>query len=317
MQLTFRPIRPEEISEASYLVDAAYEPQIREIYGENSPLRKWRHYEESKIESYVEREPDGVRVGVWRDKLITFNVCRSYGYLGWFHTLAVHPTFQKRGLGQQAVADAESYLAQQGVTAVGLMTWPTAIKNLAFYQHLGYRLDGLSIYAYRHTDTPIITGRSPFYTQRYTSIPAAETGRVESAIRALCQSISLGLDYLPLISWASTKPYAETLLIWRNGSLAALAQSYFFPKMHWAEGKLLLLKPGLSPSDIRWVLEHLRIWTISHNREAFGLPVDLTTNFASAHLLPTGFRFFAESMVNLVKGDDLPPAQLHFVRFGG
>jgi hypothetical protein len=64
MQLILRPIRPEEIPEASHLVDAAYEPQIREIYGENSPLGKWRHYEESKIESYVEREPDGVRVGV-------------------------------------------------------------------------------------------------------------------------------------------------------------------------------------------------------------------------------------------------------------
>ena len=258
-----------------------------------------------------------MRVGVWRDKLVTFNVCRSYGNLGWFHTLAVHPKFQKRGLGRQAVADAESYLGGQGVTAVGLMTWPTAIGNLAFYQLQGYRLSGHSIYAYRHADSPIISGRSPFYTQLFDGVPAGERKRIESAIRALCQSISLGLDYLPLIKWAQDKPFAETLLIWRNGSLAALAQAYFFSGAHWTEGKLLLLRPGLTPADLLWVLEHLRLWSQSHHRDTFGLPVDITTDFAGKYLLPHGFRFFAESMVNLVKGDDLPPAQHHFVRFGG
>lgn len=317
MQLTFRPIRPEEISEASYLVDAAYEPQIRKIYGEGSPLQRWRHYSEDKIESYVEREAEGVRIGTWQDKLITFNVCRSYGGLGWFHTLAVHPKFQKRGLGKQAVADAEAYFSRRGVTSVALMTWPTAIGNLAFYQQLGYRLIGQSLYAYRHTETPIITGRSPFYTQLSGSVPIAETGRIENAIRALCQSISLGLDYTPLIAWANNKSFAETLFIWRNGSLAALAQFYFLPHAHWAEGKLLLLRPGLSASDVIWVLEHLRLWARSHHRDAFGLPVDITTDFARTFLLPNDFRFFPESMVNMVKGDDPPPAQFHFVRFGG
>ncbi len=317
MRLSFRPIRPEEIPAASALVDAAYAPKVRKIYGENSRIRKWRHYDETKIESYVSREAAGVRVGLWRDKLLTLNVCRSYGSLGWFHTLAVHPQFQKRGLGRQAVTDAEAYLTARGVTAIGLMTWPMAIDNLAFYLHQGYHLGGLSVYAYRDTARPIIHGASPFYAHLYASTSAAEENRVQNAIRALCQNIAVGLDYSAWVRWARQQPFAETLLLWRDGSLQALALAYFLPNADWAEGKLLLFHPALTLTDKLWTLEHLRLWVRSRQRSPFGFSVDLTTDFASAALLSHGFRLFPESMTNMVKGDALPDSSLHFVRFGG
>ncbi len=317
MRLTFRPIQQDEIAEASRLVDAAYAPQMREIYGD-SPRGRWRHYDEAKIESYVEREAEGVRVGLWEDRIVTFNVCRSYGNMGWFHTLAVHPQFQGRGCGRQAVEDAETYLTSRGVGAIALMTWPTAIKNLAFYQRQGYRLTGLSVYAYRGVEGPAIApGVSPFYAHLYASLSPQEQDRAQNAIRALCQKISMGLDYSQWVTWAHRQSFAETLLLWRNGRLEALATSYFFPNAHWAEGKLLLLHPGMSVSDKLWVLEHLKLWAISHNRTTFGLSVDLASDFASAILLPSGFRFFAESMATMVKGDAPPDPGLHFVRFGG
>ncbi len=316
MRLTFRPIRPDEITQASHLVDAAYAPQRRSLYG-NTRLGHWQHYAEAKIESYVEREPEGVRVGLLDNDIVAFNVCRSYGRLGWFHTLAVHPHFQGRGLGQQAVADAEAYLTHRGVTAIALMTWPTAISNLAFYQRLGYRLRGLSVYAYRGTNTSIISGRSPFYATAYETVRTEERAWVEDAVRVLCQRIMPGLDYLPWLTWALEKDFAETLLFWRGQRLFALALAYFFPGTSWAEGKLLLIHPDLALPDHLWILEHIRFWAHAHGRDMFGLPVDLSSDFARQALLPYGFRFYPESMVNLVKGDDLPDPALHFVRFGG
>ena len=317
MRINFRPIRPEEIPAASLLVDAAYAPQVREIYGDNSRQGRWRHYDEAKIESYVAREPEGVRVGVWKEKLVSFNVCRSYGAFGWFHTLAVHPKFQGMGLGRQAVADAELYLAGRGVTSIALMTWPGAIKNLAFYQLLGYRLRGISVNAYRNVDKPVVTGASPFYAQLYASALPQDAQRVQQAVRALAQNIWLGLDYLPWVQWALHQSFAETLLLWRDGQLQALALYYFFSKSYLAEGKLLLLHPSLSHSDKLWVLEHIRLWAKSQQRDVFGLPVELTSTFAQQILLPHGFKFYPESMANMVKGDDPPDSAHHFVRFGG
>ena len=316
MRLTFRPIRPHEIIEASHLVDAAYAPQLRTLYG-NTRLGRWRHYDETKIESYVEREPEGVRVGVLDGKIIAFNVCRSYGRLGWFHTLAIHPRYQGQGLGRQAVADAESYLAGQGVSSFALMTWPTAIPNLGFYLRQNYSVKGVSVYAYRGADTPIISGRSPFYATTYDATPAEDLPRVNDAVRVLCHRIMPGLDYVPWLEWARQKAFAETLLLWHDHQLYALAITYRFSTTTWIEGKLLLIHPGLVLPDHLWILEHIRYWSRSHRRDAFGLPVDLSSDFARQALLPSGFRFYPEAMVNLVKGDELPDPALHFVRFGG
>ncbi len=315
--LRFRPIRPNEIPEASSLVDAAYKPQIETIYSESSPLHRWRHYDETKIQSYVEREPKGVRVGLWQGRIVTFNVCRSYGRLGWFHTLAVHPEFQGRGWGKEAVRDGEAYLESQGVSTIAMMTWPTAIRNLAFYQLLGYRQGGLSLYAYRQTSTAILTGRSPFYASVDTMRDGPYADQTTKAVRALCSQIMPGLNYLPWVLWARKKPFAETLLLWREGKLQALALFYFFHGMHWAEGKLLLLAPGLSATAHRWVLEHIRLWVLRRGRDAFGLPVDLSGRLVRDVLLPAGFRLYPESMVNMVKGEALPDPDLHLVRFGG
>ncbi len=315
MQLTFRPLRVKEVSKASHLVDAAYAPQVQKLYGNHSHLRKWQHYEEAKILNFMQREPEGVRVGVWRDQILTFHVCRSYGSLGWFHTLAVHPEFQRRGLGRQAVADAEHYLYDCSVSTIALMTWPMAVNNLAFYQRLRYRFGGISLYAYRNSDDPIITGRSPFYTSIFDQDSTKDIQL--DAIHSLCQQISPGLDYRSWVIWAQQANAGETLLIWRRRQLHALALNYFLPHAHWTEGKLLLLHPGLDESEKLWILEHLRLWTRARHRSAFGFPVDLGGSFIRDCMLSHGFRLFPESMANLFKGSPLPHPDLHFVRFSG
>ena len=141
--------------------------------------------------------------------------------------------------------------------------------------------------------------------------------RIGTAIQRLCDRIMPGLDYLPWLNWAREHDYAETLLIWRNQQLFALVLNYFFPTAHWAEGKLLLIHPHLSLPDHLWILEHIRLWVRSRHRDAFGMPITLDTDFASTALLPHGFRLYAESMINMVKGDDPPDPGLHFVRYGG
>jgi len=316
MRLTFRPIRSDEISEASHLVDAAYAPQLRKLYGD-TPRGRWRHYDEAKIESYVSREAKGVRVGVWRDKFITLNICRSYGSLGWFHTLAVHPDYQRRGLGKLAVKDAERYLGQQGVTSIGMMTWAMAVNNLAFYLQQGYRLAGLSVYTYRDAARPMMSGRSPLLAQFSASVKEEDRVRVRRSIRSLCHQVSAGLDYLPWIDWAHAQSFAETLLLWKDNALCALAIAYFLPNAHWMDGKLLLLSPSLNHEETLWVLEHLLHWARFQQRTFFGFSVDLATSFVQNILLPQHFSLYPEAMINLVKGNDLPDPSYHFTRFGG
>ena len=316
VSITFRPLQPEEITAASQLIDAAYIPQMKKLYGATQ-RGNWQSYNPAKIKSFVQREPAGVRAGVWQDQLLTLNICRSYGSLGWFHTLAVHPQYQNRGLGRAAVQDAEHYLQQQGVRSIALMTWPTALKNLGFYQKLGYHLGGLTVYAYRQAPQPIARGASPFYATLYASMLPQDAARAQNGVRALCQAIAPGLNYLPWVQWAQQQNFAETLLLWQNGSLRALALSYFWPEAHWVEGKLLLLHPALTLQEKEWVLEHLRLWARAQHRTTFGLPVDLHTDNARTLLLPQHFQLFPESMITMSKGEALPDARHHFVRFGG
>ncbi|HEY52305.1 MAG TPA: GNAT family N-acetyltransferase, partial [Caldilineae bacterium] len=161
MNLLFRPIEASEIPALCKLVDIAYARQVKRLFGD-SRRGRWVHYAESKVQTYQEREPEGVRVGLLAGEIVSASVSRSFGSLGWFHTLAVHPQHQSAGLGRQAVQDAEDYLTARGAAIIGLMTWPAALDNIGFYQSLGYRAAGLSVYAYRRSHIALVTGRSPF-----------------------------------------------------------------------------------------------------------------------------------------------------------
>lgn len=317
MKLQLRPAAAADIPAISELIDAAYAPQVRRLFGD-SPRGHWGHYDEGRVSGYLQREQEGVRVGITQNRLVSVCVCRSYGAIGWFHSLAVHPEMQHRGFGRQVVSDAQSYLSARGVQTMALMTWPDAVNNIGFYQHLGYRPVGLSLYAYRLTPTALATGRPPLRSTLLSRLNDQACRQAIDAAKTLGDSLMPGLDYRPWIHWTLNRGSGDVLVIWREQQPVALALAYHSgAKMDWLEGKLMMISPESTPHEVAWILELVRRWAVELHCTSFGFPVDITHSATAEWCQRFGFRLFGDSMLNLLRGGPWPPDGIHLVRFSG
>jgi len=298
------------------LVDVAYARQVNRLFG-NSKRGRWAHYAESKVAAYLQQEPEGVRVGLVDGELVSVSVSRSFGSLGWFHSLAVHPQHQGNGLGRQTVQDAQDYLAARGATTIGLMTWPAAMDNIGFYQGLGYRAAGLSVYAYRRSHIALITGQSPFDVVMLSSLWGNNRVAAIETIRELCVDVMPGLDYTPWLIWMVKQRLGDVMLFGRQDRLVGLALCNTAHRSDWLEGKLLLSHPDTDDSERLWMLEHLRKWAAKQHRGSFGFPLDLMHADNASLLQRNDFRLFHDSMLNMLRGEPWPQPGAHLVRFSG
>ena len=312
----FRPIEASEIPIMCKLVDVAYARQVKRLFG-NSQRGRWVHYAESKAQTYCQREPEGVRVGLLDGNIVSASVSRSFGSLGWFHTLAVHPQQQGNGIGRRAVEDAQDYLGARDATIIGLMTWPTSLDNIGFYQSLGYRAAGLSVYAYRRSHIALITGQSPFDVVLLSSLWGNNRVAAIETIRELCSDLMPGLDYTPWLIWAVKQRMGDVMLFGRQDRLVGLALFYTAHRSDWLEGKLLLSHPDISDSERLWMLEHLRKWAAKQHRGSFGFPLDLMNADSASLFQQNDFRLFHDSMLNMLRGEPWPLPGAHLVRFSG
>lgn len=316
MNLIFRPLEASEIPALCKLVDVAYARQVKRLFGD-SRRGRWLHYAESKVQAYHQREPEGLRVGLADGEIVSVSISRSFGSLGWFHTLAVHPRRQGDGLGRQAVRDAEDYLVARGAVVLGLMTWPAALDNIGFYQSLGYRAAGLSVYAYRRSHIALVTGQSPFDVVMLSALWGNTRVAAIEAVRELCADVLPGLDYAPWLTWTVKQRQGDVMLFGRQDRLVGLGLCYTAHRSDWLEGKLLLMHPDISEGERLWMLEHLRKWAAKQHRGSFGFPLDLMHAESASLFQHNGFRLFHDSMLNMVKGVPWPLPGAHLVRFSG
>jgi ribosomal protein S18 acetylase RimI-like enzyme len=318
MKLWFRPATPADVPAMCAVIDAAYAPQVRRLYGD-SPRGRWQPFNPERLRLYLGREPDGVRVGIWQDRLVTVCVCRRYGSLGWFHSLAVHPDVQGRGFGTQVVHDAETYLTSRGVHSIGLMTWPDAVNNIGFYHKLGFRAVGLSLYVYRPTWGPVVPGRLPteaLQTALLSRLPEAERNQALSAAAAIGDALLPGLDYSSWLQWTVDRQMGDVLLAWHQGRPLALALAYTRPENDWLEGRLLLMAPSMTAEQAALFLEQVRRWAVARRLGHFGFPTDIMQPTAADLFDRLGFRLYGDAMLNLARGP-WPTAGVHAVRLGG
>lgn len=318
MNLRFRAATPADVPAMCAVIDAAYAPQVRRLYGD-SPRGRWQPFNPERLRLYLSREPEGVRVGLWQDRLVTVCVCRRHGSLGWFHSLAVHPDVQGRGLGTQVVHDAEAYLTGHGVRTIGLMTWPDAVSNIGFYHKLGFRAVGLSLYVYRSTWGPVVPGRLPrdgLETAFFSRLSEAERNRALGAAAAIGDALLPGLDYSGWVQWTVTQRLGDALLAWDGERPLALALAYVRPENDWLEGRLLLMAPEMTAEQAALFLEHVRRWAMAYRLSHFGFPTDIMQPTAVDRFSRLGFRLYGDAMLNLARGP-WPTVGVHAVRLGG
>ncbi len=72
------------------------------------------------------------------NRLIASVMVGHDGHRGWVYYLAVHPDYQRQGVGKAVMAEAERWLTARGVWKLHLMVRQSNLAVQGFYESLGF-----------------------------------------------------------------------------------------------------------------------------------------------------------------------------------
>ena len=93
------------------------------------------------IERKLKVDPDLFLVGVIEDNIVASIMGGYEGHRGWVNYLAVKPSQQRKGLGQQLMQETETLLKQKGCPKINLQVRTSNPSVIAFYEAIGYAND--------------------------------------------------------------------------------------------------------------------------------------------------------------------------------
>lgn len=201
-----RLMAPTDADEVRFLDQAAFgDWMYRRRYNEPMPQRT-----RANILSLWSRDPQGCFVAEADGRPVGYVFSRTWGRVGWFGTIGVHPQFQRKGIGRALVQASVEYLDRRGCTTIGLGTMPEEPDNVALYARCGFRPDHLTVVLAlsaapaSHPPDHALFGSLP---------PSTQARLLQEAVPRICAEVRPGLDYAPEVRAAAQDGYGETLLL--------------------------------------------------------------------------------------------------------
>ena len=232
-----RPMTPADADTVRHLDQMALGDWMRRRgYGEPMPLRT-----RANVLSLWRRAPEGCFVAEVEGRPVGYVFSRTWGRVGWFGTLGVHPRFQREGIGRALIHASVEYLEQQGCTTIGLGTMPEEPDNVALYARCGFRPDHLTVVmALRAEAAP----RPPQHARLSQLSPSLQARLLEEAIPRISGEVRPGLDYTPEVRAATGDGYGEVLLLGDPGDPAGFAVVRTRPKWEDRPLRALIVEAG-------------------------------------------------------------------------
>lgn len=103
----------------------------------NSP----RNHARASIPKKLTVQPELFLVAVEGDEVVGTVMAGCDGHRGWLHSVAVVPSFRRRGIGTMLVKEAERRLLGLGCVKVNLQILTRNAEVTAFYRGMGYRVE--------------------------------------------------------------------------------------------------------------------------------------------------------------------------------
>ncbi len=169
---------------------------------------------------------------LWRDDsgdVAAFNVAHRSGLEGWMGPLAVRPDRQGSGVGKTIVRAATDWLAERGVTTLGLETMPRTVENIGFYARLGFAPGHLTV-----TMTNDIATRGHRGPALLSQRGERERADAVAAARRLVAGLAPGYDFTRELLLTAELGLGDTALVDGDAGLAALVLWHSVPL---AEGR--------------------------------------------------------------------------------
>ncbi len=152
-------------------------------------------------------------------ELLGSNFVATWGKIGFFGPLTVHPDLWDRGIAQLLLKATMELFTKRGMVHTGFFTYPESPKHIALYQKFGYRpryLTGIM-------SSPVRLKDGSIYIARFSDVKERNRAEVLSACREICDFIFEGLDLEMEISAVNKHKFGDTVLLWDNAKLMGFA----------------------------------------------------------------------------------------------
>ncbi len=116
---------------------SADHPELVELWQVCKLTRPWNDVDRD-IAFAVSSPSSTILIGKHDNKIIAATMVGHDGHRGALYYFAVHPEFQKLGLGRKLVQAAEQWLKSQGVWKINVLVRDDNIEATGFYQSLGF-----------------------------------------------------------------------------------------------------------------------------------------------------------------------------------
>jgi GNAT superfamily N-acetyltransferase len=190
--------------------------------------------------------PQGAFAAEADEEVIGSNFATNWGSVGFFGPLTVRPDFWDRGVAKRLMEPVVELFDQWKTKHAGLFTFPHSQKHIGLYQRFGFWPRFLTALMSKAVDQ---VESAPQWT-RFSAVPDAERDAVLSMCREVTNAIYEGLDVAHEIRAVAAQNLGDTVLLWDDGRLTALAVCHIGPGTEAGSGtcyiKFGAVQPGLS-----------------------------------------------------------------------
>ena len=231
-------------------------------------------------------------------QVIGSNFATNWGSVGFFGPLTVRPDFWDRGVAKLLMEPIVALFDKWETTHAGLFTFPHSAKHVGLYQRFGFWPRFLTAVMSKAV-APV---KSSSHWTRFSEVPASERDSVLKACREVTDAIYEGLDVAHEIQAVAAQKLGDTILLWDDSRLLALAVCHIGPGTEAGSDvcyvKFGAVRPGANAEhDFIRLLEVCEEMALTQQVSRLRAGVNTARHEAYRQMLSHGFRTDMQGLV--------------------
>jgi GNAT superfamily N-acetyltransferase len=231
-------------------------------------------------------------------EIIGSNFATNWGSVGFFGPLTIRPDFWERGVGKRLMEPIAELFDKWETRHAGLFTFPQSQKHIGLYQRFGFWPRFLTAI----TSKPVTQITSAMRWTRFSEVSSAEQDEVLSATREVTGAIYEGLDVTSEIRAVAAQNLGDTILLWDDDRLMALAVCHVGPGTEAGGGVCYIKFGGVRPTraaeqHFSHLLDACEEMAFAQHVSRLRGGVNTARHEAYRHMLARGFRTDIQGVV--------------------
>ena len=243
-------------------------------------------------------DPEAAFAAEAAGEIIGSNFATNWGSVGFFGPLTIRPDFWDRGVGKRLMEPIMELFEKWETRHAGLFTFPHSQKHIGLYQRFGFWPRFLTAIMSK----PVEQIASAMRWTRFSDVPSAERDDVLAACREVTGAVYEGLDVANEIRAVAAQKLGDTILLWDDDRLMALAVCHVGPGTE-AGGDVCYVKfAAVRPSSnaeqhFSDLLDACEEMAFAQHVSRLRAGVNTARHEAYRHMLARGFRTDIQGVV--------------------